>query len=88
MMVILERRSRSPKPAIFMPSMKMAPSADSMIRKRASIREDLPAPVRPTIPILAKGGEGREGDRGEGGEGGDKEMKEVEDVLQACMHAS
>ena len=61
--MILERRSWSPKSAIFMPSIKMAPSADSMIRKRASVREDFPAPVRPTIPTLGRGGEGRGGEK-------------------------
>ncbi|TNN31208.1 hypothetical protein EYF80_058640 [Liparis tanakae] len=34
------------------PSMKIWPSDASMMRNSASVREDLPAPVRPTIPTL------------------------------------
>ena len=39
------------------PSMRMEPSAASMIRNRAKVREDLPAPVRPTIPTWEEGTE-------------------------------
>ena len=50
MMVILERRSCRPMREMSQLSMTMAPAAGSMIRNRASIRDDLPAPVLPTIP--------------------------------------
>ena len=53
-MVILERRSWSPIVAMSQLSMTMEPVAGSMIRNRASVREDLPAPVRPTMPTYTR----------------------------------
>ena len=53
MIVIRDLRSLSPIVAISIPSIRMAPPTDSMIRNRASVREDFPAPVLPTIPTLA-----------------------------------
>jgi hypothetical protein len=35
---------------MFIPSMMMEPRAASMIRKSDMVREDFPAPVRPTMP--------------------------------------
>lgn len=51
MMVSLERRSCSPISAIFTSSMVISPAAASSSLKRHSVMDDLPAPVRPTIPI-------------------------------------
>lgn len=39
--------------AIFTSSMSISPSIASKILKRLRVIEDLPAPVRPTIPILS-----------------------------------
>ena len=50
MMEILERRSCSPMLLVSIPSMKILPSG-SVSRKREAIKDDLPAPVLPTIPI-------------------------------------
>ena len=62
--MIFDLKSCRPKEAMSTPSMKMAPPAASMIRNRPTVSEDLPAPVRPTIPTWAEGGEGgREGGR-------------------------
>ena len=51
MMVRRERRSCSPMVAISTPSITILPPALSRIRNNAKAREDLPAPVRPTMPI-------------------------------------
>ena len=51
MIVSLERRSCSPIVAISIPSIKILPPALSRMRNKAKVRDDLPAPVRPTIPI-------------------------------------
>lgn len=53
MMVSLERRSCSPISAIFTLSTVISPAAASSSLKRHSVMDDLPAPVRPTIPIWA-----------------------------------
>lgn len=50
MMVILKRRLCRPILAMFTPSMMISPSADSLIRNKPRVRDDFPAPVRPTIP--------------------------------------
>ena len=50
MMVMLDRISCSPRSPSLRLSITMAPAAASTIRKRATVRELLPAPVRPTIP--------------------------------------
>ena len=50
MMVILDLRSSKPNTEMLILSMKIEPPADSMIRNRARVSDDLPAPVRPTIP--------------------------------------
>ena len=50
MMEILERRSCRPRLLVSMPSMKTCPSG-SVSRNSDVISDDLPAPVRPTIPI-------------------------------------
>ena len=52
MMVILERRSSSPNWEMSHPSMRIEPFAGSMMRNRARVSDDLPAPVRPTIPTF------------------------------------
>ena len=39
-----------------MPSMTMLPADSSTVRKRATAREDLPAPVRPTTPTRVRAG--------------------------------
>ena len=46
-----DRNSCKPILEISTPSITMEPPADSMIRNKARVKEDLPAPVRPTIPI-------------------------------------
>lgn len=50
MIVIRPRKSCNPSRPMFCPSMKIVPFAASMRRKRANVSDDLPAPVRPTIP--------------------------------------
>ena len=50
-MVIRDRRLWTPSLEISVLSMVIRPSAASIIRNSANVREDLPAPVRPTIPI-------------------------------------
>ena len=50
MIVMRLRRSWSPISVILTPSTVMMPPAGSMRRNRPIVREDLPAPVRPTIP--------------------------------------
>lgn len=49
-MEILDRRSWSPIRKVLTPSTCIRPEKGSMRRKRAMMREDLPDPVRPTIP--------------------------------------
>ena len=56
MMVIFERRSCSPNTAMLMLSTRMAPLEASTIRNMATVSEDLPAPVRPTIPTFVPPG--------------------------------
>lgn len=53
MMVSLDLRSCRPISAIFTSSTVISPAAASSSLKRQSVMEDLPAPVRPTIPICA-----------------------------------
>ena len=55
MIVSLDLRSCSPKSEILMPSMAMYPPAASIMRNNARAKEDLPAPVLPTIPIFSPG---------------------------------
>ena len=50
----LFRRSFNSNVLIATPSIKMSPSG-SDIRNKAWISDDLPAPVRPTIPIFSPG---------------------------------
>ena len=52
MIVILERNSCNPRDAISTPSMRIEPSAASIIRNRAKVKDDFPAPVLPTIPTF------------------------------------
>ena len=40
---------------MLIPSMEMYPPAASMMRNKARARDDLPAPVLPTIPIFSPG---------------------------------
>ncbi len=54
MMVILDLRSSKPNTAMLILSMKIEPPADSMILNRARVSDDLPAPVRPTIPTYTR----------------------------------
>lgn len=54
MMVSLDLRSCRPISDIFTPSMRISPAAASSNLKRHSVMEDLPAPVRPTIPICTQ----------------------------------
>ena len=54
MMVSLERRSCSPIFPITWSSMTMEPAVASMMRNKASVMDDLPAPVRPTIPTCVE----------------------------------
>jgi len=49
-MVSLLRRSCKPMSAMFTPSIVILPSAASIILNKARVRDDLPAPVRPTMP--------------------------------------
>ena len=49
-----ERNAWRPKSAILMPSMVMEPSAASIMRNKPSVSDDLPAPVRPTIPTYTR----------------------------------
>ena len=51
MIVSLVIRSCRPMSDTLTPSMTIRPSAASMIRKSASVKDDFPAPVRPTTPI-------------------------------------
>ena len=53
MMVSLDLRVCRPRPAISTLSIKTFPSAASTILKKASVRDDFPAPVRPTTPIFS-----------------------------------
>ena len=46
-----DRKSRSPTLLISKPSINILPFAASTMRNNASISDDFPAPVRPTIPI-------------------------------------
>ena len=50
MMVSRERRSWSPRVAMSTPSIVILPPARSRIRNKARAKDDLPAPVRPTMP--------------------------------------
>ena len=50
MIVSLDLSLCSPMSPTSSPSMAMCPPADSMMRKSARVREDFPAPVRPTMP--------------------------------------
>lgn len=54
MMVTLKRRSWSPIVAMLIPSMRISPLAASLIRNKPRVREDLPAPVRPTMPTYTE----------------------------------
>ena len=49
-MVNLDLRSYNPNLVISSPSIVIVPDAGSRRRNIDSVREDLPAPVRPTIP--------------------------------------
>mmetsp|Transcript_5514 Transcript_5514/g.18238 ORF Transcript_5514/g.18238 Transcript_5514/m.18238 type:complete len:293 (-) Transcript_5514:4077-4955(-) len=55
MMASRERSSYSASVAVSMPSMVMDPARSSPIRKRATRIDDLPAPVRPTMPTFSAG---------------------------------
>jgi len=50
MIEILDRRSWSPIRMVFTPSMWIQPEDGSTRRNSAVTKDDLPAPVRPTIP--------------------------------------
>ncbi len=50
MMVSFDLRSWRPRVDMLTPSMVMDPPAASKILNRDKVIEDLPAPVRPTIP--------------------------------------
>lgn len=52
MIVSFDRTSPSPILAMSSPSMYIEPPAASRMRNRQRVRDDLPAPVRPTTPIL------------------------------------
>ena len=54
MIVSLVLRSCRPMSDTLTPSMTIRPSAASMIRKSASVKDDFPAPVRPTTPIYGR----------------------------------
>ena len=54
MMVNLVLRSCRPMSDTLTPSMTIRPSAASMIRKSASVKDDFPAPVRPTTPTYGR----------------------------------
>lgn len=56
MMVSWERRSWRPMSATLTPSMRISPSAASRMRNRQRVIDDLPAPVRPTIPTWREEG--------------------------------
>ena len=51
MMVNLDRRSRRPILEMSSPSIVMVPDAGSIMRNKPKVKDDLPAPVRPTTPI-------------------------------------
>ena len=55
MMVNFDLRSWRPRSDTLIPSMEMYPPAASMMRNNARAKEDLPAPVLPTIPIFSPG---------------------------------
>jgi hypothetical protein len=50
-MASLDRSSGSPMFDIFLPSISISPAEISIIRNKLSVRDDLPLPVRPHIPI-------------------------------------
>lgn len=50
MMVILKRRSCRPILAMLTSSIMISPSAGSLMRNKPRVRDDFPAPVRPTMP--------------------------------------
>ena len=52
MMVNLDLTSCKPIVAMLIPSTNIFPAADSMIRNKAKVIDDFPAPVLPTIPTL------------------------------------
>ena len=54
MIVIRDLRSCRPRDEVLTPSMIIDPPAGSMIRNRAKVKDDLPAPVLPTIPTYKK----------------------------------
>ena len=60
-MGMLKRRLCRPILAMFTPSMMISPSADSLIRNKPRVRDDFPAPVRPTIPTCNRGSCGEVG---------------------------
>jgi hypothetical protein len=53
--VNLDLKSYNPNLLTSTLSIKIVPSTGSMSRKRAKVREDFPAPVRPTIPTFSLG---------------------------------
>mmetsp|Transcript_2782 Transcript_2782/g.8970 ORF Transcript_2782/g.8970 Transcript_2782/m.8970 type:complete len:226 (-) Transcript_2782:963-1640(-) len=56
MMEMAARRSVRPKVPTSMPSMVMRPDASSTMRSSATDSDDLPAPVRPTMPTRVPAG--------------------------------
>lgn len=48
--MIRDRNVCSPKVEISIPSIEILPPADSMILNKLNVRDDFPAPVRPTMP--------------------------------------
>ena len=50
-MVRFDLRSNSPRSLVSMSSITTRPVAGSISRNRPKVRELLPAPVRPTMPI-------------------------------------
>jgi hypothetical protein len=53
-MVILDLRSWSPIEDTDTQSISMSPPTGSTMRNKASVTDDLPAPVLPTIPIYKR----------------------------------
>lgn len=51
-MPIFDRKSSNPIVDVLIPSITMLPSSGSTSRNKAVMREDLPAPVRPTMPTI------------------------------------
>jgi hypothetical protein len=53
-MIIIDLRSSRPIEEMLTPSIRMVPPAGSSMRNIAKASDDLPAPVRPTIPTYVQ----------------------------------